>query len=108
MKYPANHMLGSQRNGLNHVGMNVGAINDRALGPVRNSEYPTYSDALLNWYQIKNVKSVRFMFTWEAVQSALGGPVPPATRQGYANYWTDLTSVLTRLLARDIYVIFAP
>ncbi len=106
MKYPANHMLGSQRNGLNHVSMNMGDF-DRVAGPVRGTNYPLYSDALLNWYQTRNVKSVRFMFTWEAVQSAVGGPVP-ATEPGYANYWTDLTSVLTRLLARDIYVILVP
>src|SRR5262245_627455 len=74
--YLANHMLGSQRNGLNHVGMNIGAINNRALGPVRDTEYPTYSDALLNWYQIKNVKSVRFMFTWKRFNERLEGRLP--------------------------------
>ncbi len=104
--YPAHHMLGSRRNGLNHVSMNLGDFN-RVSGPVRGTTYPTYADALLDWYQTKHVKSVRFMFTWEAVQSALGGPVP-AAGPGYAAYWTDLTGVLTRLLARDIYVILAP
>lgn len=106
MKYPANHLLGSQRNGLNHVSMNLDDFN-RVAGPVRGTNYPTYSDALLDWYKTKNVKSVRFMYTWEAVQSAVGGPVP-AIEPGYANYWTDLTSVLSRLLVRDIYVILAP
>jgi len=104
--YLANHMLGSQRNGVNHVSMNMGDFNTDS-GPVRGTNYPTYSDALLDWYQAKNVKSVRFMFTWEAVQSVVGGTVPPAAPTagpGYANYWVDLISVLTRLLARDIYV----
>src|SRR5438552_2271102 len=88
----ANHMLGSQRNGLNHVGMNMGGF-DRVAGPLRDTDYPTYSDALLNWYQAKNVKSVRLMFTWEAVQSPLGEAVPvpaaglnPAAALNYANY----------------------
>jgi hypothetical protein len=109
MMYPAGHMLGSQRNGLNHVSMNLGDFN-RASGPIRGTTYPTYPDALLNWYKARNVTSVRLMFTWEAVQSALGGPVPPsvAAGPGYADYWTDLTGVLTRLLARDIYVILSP
>lgn len=106
MWYPVNHMLGSERNGLNHVAMNMGAF-DRDAGPVRDTDYPIYSDALLNWYRTKHVKSIRFMFTWEAVQSAAGGPVP-ATEPGYASYWMDLTNVLTRLLARDIYVILSP
>src|SRR5205085_4363635 len=105
-KYPTNQTLGSQRNGLNHVGMNLGDF-DRVNGPTRNTNYPSYSDALLNWYQVKNVKSVRLMFTWEAVQSVLGGPIPVAG-PGYATYWLDLTSTLTRLLARDIYVILSP
>jgi hypothetical protein len=65
---------------------------------------------LLDWYKNKNVKSVRFMFTWEAVQkntALVPGPVPP-TQPAYADYWSDLADVLTRLLARDIYVILAP
>jgi hypothetical protein len=86
--------------------MNMGGF-DRDAGPVRGTNYPLYSDALLNWYQTKNVKSVRFMFTWEAVQSAVVGPVP-ATEPGYANYWSDLTSVLTRLLARRYLRDFFP
>ena len=106
MTYPALHMLGSQRNGLNHVSMNLGDF-DRVAGPARGIDYPTYSDVLLDWYQAKHVKSVRFLFTWEAVQSSLGGPVP-ASGPGYAEYWTDLTGVLTRLLTREIYVILAP
>ena len=117
MKYPPNHFLGAQRNGLNHVGMNLGAIKNRALGPVREggpppTEYPLYSPALLDWYQQKNVKSVRLMFTWEAVQRTLGGPVPAtaADGPGYADYWLDLKSVLTGLLGpgKDIYVILCP
>ena len=101
-------MLGSQRNGLNHVGMELGDF-DRETGPVRDTNYPTYTDKLLDWYQTKNVKSVRLTFTWEAVQLALEGPVPAtATGVGYKNYWDDLTSVLTRLLARDISVILCP
>jgi endoglucanase len=106
MDYPANHMLGAQRNGLNHVGMNLGDF-DRGSGPVRGTDYPTYSDQLLDWYQEKHVKSVRFMFTWEAVQSTLGGPVP-APEPGYSDYWSDLIDVLNRLLVRDIYVILCP
>jgi endoglucanase len=104
--FPPGHVLGSQRNGLNHTGMNLGSF-DRSLGRLRNTQYPTYSDALLDWYQAKNVKSVRLMFTWEAVQPALGGSVP-GTTGGYADYWADLTDVVNRLLARNIYIILAP
>ena len=106
MKYPANHVLGAQRNGVNHVSMNLGAFG-RAVGPVQGTNYPVYSDALLNWYQTKGIASVRLMSTWEAVQSTLGGLVP-APGANYATYWADLTGVLTRLLARGMVVTLAP
>jgi hypothetical protein len=107
MLYPTDHMLGLRRNGLNHVGMGLGAFNSDS-GPIRGQDYPTYSDALLDWYQSKNVKCIRFMFTWEAVQSELQGDVPSAKSGEYLNYWTDFTGVVTRLLARNIYVILCP
>ena len=106
MWYPVTHLLGSLRNGCNHVSMNLASFN-RASGPVRGTDYPTYPDALLNWYKNKNMASVRLMFTWEAVQSALGGTVP-STGSGYVDYWADLTDVIKRLLARGIYVTLCP
>jgi len=48
------------------------------------------------------------MFTWDAVQSELQGAVPSTESSDYINYWTDLTGVVTRLLARNIYVILCP
>jgi hypothetical protein len=66
------------------------------------------------------------MFTWEAVQQTLNGPVPAtAAGSGYANYWADLAgrqvpetdlitdrplpvSVIKRLLDNGIYVILCP
>jgi len=118
MKYPPNHFLGAQRNGLNHVGMEIGTIDDRDFGPIRDrhlggAEYPVYSNKLLNWYVTKNVKSVRLMFAWEAVQRTLMGDVPAtAAGVGYGEYWEDLVglpaSVLRRLLDRGIYVILCP
>jgi hypothetical protein len=117
MQYPEDHVFGAQRNGVNHVSMNLGDF-DRVLGPIRGTNYPIYSDGLLDWYKTQKVKSVRLMFTWEAVQSALRGAIP-APGPAYADYWADLAgrdkpdgmlpaSVLKRLLARDIYVILAP
>lgn len=122
--YPVNHFLGAQRNGVNHVSMNLSTFS-RESGPVRDSNYPIYSDALFTWYKNKNVKSVRLMFTWEAVQRTLHGAVPAtAGGGGYADYWSDLAgrqtpevrpdgrllpnSVLKRLLDKDIYVILSP
>src|SRR5215472_3468457 len=85
--------------------MNIGAF-DRINGPVRGSNYPVYSDGLLNWYQSRNVGCVRLSFTWEAVQSALGGSIPSAGAN-YASYWSDLTGLVNRFLALNIYVILS-
>lgn len=104
--FPPAHVLGSRRNGLNHVSMNLGDF-DRVLGPIRGTDYPTYPDALLDWYSEKGVAAVRVMFTWEAVQPALGGPVPSGS-PGYLDYWADLTDVIARLLSQNIYVILCP
>jgi endoglucanase len=106
MHYPTDHFLGRQRNGLNHVSMNLSGF-DRNNGPVQGTNYPVYSDQLLDWYRLKRVESVRLLFTWEAVQSARGGPVP-SRGAGYATYWADLIDVVKRLLARGIYVIVGP
>jgi hypothetical protein len=59
---PTGYLLGSRRNGPNHVSMNLGDF-DRTSGPVRGTDYPVYADALLDWYKAKDVKSVRLLFT---------------------------------------------
>lgn len=110
--YPQNHVLGSQRNGLNHVSMNLGHF-DRSIGPIEGTQYPLYTDGLLDWYNAKDIKSVRLMFTWEAVQRLLGGPITSDAVGGpdpinYVVYWRNLKHMLWRLLVRDIYVILCP
>ena len=104
--FPTDHMLGRQRNGLNHVSMNLAGF-DRGAGPVRGTNYPVYADALLDWYQSKKVASARVLFTWEAVQPALDTAIP-SNDAGYSDYWSDLMDVVNRLLARGIYVILGP
>jgi aryl-phospho-beta-D-glucosidase BglC (GH1 family) len=116
MRYPADHALGVQRNGVNNTQMEKSSIDPS--GPTHN-QYPHYSDKLLNWYQQKGVKSVRLTFSWEAVQSGLGAasPVPPSGSL-YADYWDELArplalpgpksaGVVQRLLTRGIYVTLA-
>jgi hypothetical protein len=108
MTFPTSHVLGAQRNGVNHVSMNLGSF-DLAKGPVRGTDYPVYFDALLDWYQAKGVSSVRLVFTWEAVQAPPLGPTAPVPAAGvnYAGYWNDLMDVVKRLLSRGIFVTLA-
>jgi len=41
---------------------NLGSF-DRVAGPQRGTNYP-YTDALLDWYQVKNIRSPAVHFTW--------------------------------------------
>src|SRR5450432_3583225 len=41
MPYPTDHFLGRQRNGLNHVSMNLAGFK-RNNGPVQGTNYPVY------------------------------------------------------------------
>jgi hypothetical protein len=110
--YPADHVLGAQRNGVNNTMMETDHV-DTTTGPVRDTTYPVYPDALLDWYRDQGMASVRQTFTWEAVQSAVNTTLP-----AYADYWDDLArptallglnprGVVQRLLKRGIYVTLA-
>lgn len=112
MRFLRSHFLGAQRNGVNLVEMNLGDF-DRVNGPrregVADANYPVYPVSLFDWMQnAERIASVRLLFTWEAVQSTPLGPVPPPAGAGYASYWADLLDVLSKLLARGIYVTLAP
>ena len=112
MRFLRSHFLGAQRNGVNLVGMSLGDFN-RVNGPrregVADANYPVYPVSLFDWMQnAERIASVRLLFTWEAVQSTPLGPVPPPAGAGYASYWADLLDVLSKLLARGIYVTLAP
>lgn len=102
--------LAARRRGVNLTGMNVGDLSwhGGGFGPTRGTHYPTFSSALLNWFQTNGFGAVRIMFSWEGVQSALSGSVPPSGGTGYANYWADLTGTVTDLLSRGIYVSLSP
>ena len=39
---------------------NLGSF-DRVAGPQRGTNYPIYTDALLDWYQVKNIRSLRLI-----------------------------------------------
>jgi hypothetical protein len=57
---PNRQFAGTRRDGTNHVSMNLGSF-DRVAGPQRGTNYPIYTDALLDWYQVKNIRSLRLI-----------------------------------------------
>lgn len=111
MWYPADHMLGSQRNGVNHVGLEGSSF--PSTGPVRYTDYPVASVPLLDWYvTTMGMRLVRIVFSWEAVQNnTMPMQLPLANIPGpggYKGYWDDLvgpTGIVNRLIDRDVYVV---
>jgi Cellulase (glycosyl hydrolase family 5) len=102
MHYPPDHFLGLQRNGVNNVLMES-AINGLTPG----TDYPLYSNALLDWYTTsKGMRSIRVTFRWEAVQPDSLGPIPGTADS--LTYWTNLVGLVTRLIDRGAYVVLAP
>src|SRR4051794_24162379 len=127
MWYPADHMLGSRRNGVNHVGMETPFWAPRQNGtpgktaPVRTETYPLTSDTLLDWYaNTMGMRSARIVFSWEAVQinpnplpappfapTVMGDIPTPASKDmtgGYKDYWDDLVKLVIGFINRGVYV----
>jgi endoglucanase len=108
MRYLRDHFLGSVRNGTNLVSLNLNLLlwtgwEQARVAPVKGTHYPSYPPSLFAWLARKKVRSVRLLFSWEAVQVDPMGAI-----KSFPSYWTDLTNVLNELLARNIYVTLAP
>jgi endoglucanase len=74
--------------GTNVVGMEFfyGAF-DAATGPVAGTHYPVLDERLIDYFAAKNVGAIRFLFSWEGMQSALMGPIPAANAGNYKTYF---------------------
>jgi hypothetical protein len=119
-RYPKDHILGSRRNGVNHVGMET-PFWEATTEPAQRTTYPVTSDALLDWYaNTMGMRSARIVFSWEAVQNnpdplpaspfaanAMGS-IPAATSGGYGDYWTDLVKLVIGFIDRGVYVTICP
>jgi hypothetical protein len=122
MWYPADHVLGSRRNGVNHVGMETPFWAQGKTEPERTKTYPVTSPALLDWYATTmGMRSARIVFSWEAVQNnpdplpappfapnVMGEIDPAAKTGGYKEYWDDLVKLVIGFIDRGIYVTICP
>ena len=122
MWYPADHVLGSRRNGVNHVGMEMPFWTQGKTDPERTKTYPVTSPTLLDWYaNTMGMRSARVVFSWEAVQKNpdplpappfvpnVMGDIDPATKTGgYKDYWDDLVKLVIGFIDRGVYVTLCP
>lgn len=74
--------------GTNLVGMEMNyAAYDQNTGPVAATNYPVYDAHLVDYFAGKRMTAFRFLFSWEAMQATLYGPIPtPDTAMSGTNY----------------------
>jgi len=80
--------------GTNLLGMEGGYAFDTKLGPVPNTDYAVHSTKIIDYLASRNVNVVRFMFSWERMQSKLDGPIPAATSGNYKTYFDDYKRIV--------------
>ena len=80
--------------GTNLVGMEGGYGFNQANGPIPNSDYPVHSTSIVDYLASKKVNVIRMLFSWERMQSSLGGPIPAATSGNYKTYFDDFKRIV--------------
>ena len=81
--------------GINLVGMEMDyAAFAQATGPVEDVNYPRHDTRLVDYYAAKHVAAMRFLFSWEGMQSSLYGPVPAADSGNYRIYFDDYKRIV--------------
>ena len=94
--------------GTNLVGMEGGYDFDRTRGPVPDSDYAVHSNEIVDYLATSHVNVVRFLFSWERMQSTLGGPIPAATSGNYTAYFDDYKRVVDYATTKGMNVIVEP
>jgi endoglucanase len=88
--------------GTNVVGMEMGwnhAVNssnfDPAVGPIQDTHYPRIDNRLIDYYASKNASIIRLLFSWEGMQSTLGGLIPASNSGNYKIYYDNFERIVT-------------
>jgi endoglucanase len=64
-------------------------------GPIAGQEYPVYDTRAIDFYvTAKRASVLRMFFSWEAMQSVLGGPIPAYPTGNYQDYFTNFQSLV--------------
>lgn len=80
--------------GSNLVGMEGGYGFDAATGPAPDVDYAVHSTQTIDYLATKKVNVLRFLFSWERMQSTLGGPIPAASSGNYKAYFDDYKRIV--------------
>lgn len=81
--------------GTNMVGMEMFyADYNQGSGPVGDTNYPIHDTRLIDYFASKGMTTIRFLFSWEAMQSTLMGPVPAANVGNYKLYFDRYKNIV--------------
>lgn len=95
--------------GTNLVGMEGRYGFDQANGPIPDKDYAVHSNQVIDYLARKKVNVIRFLFSWERMQSTLGGPIPAANSGHYKAYFDDYKRVVDyATTAKGMTVIIEP
>jgi endoglucanase len=65
-----------------------------STGPIPNTDYAVHSTSIVDYLATKNVNVIRLLFSWERMQSTLGGPIPASTSGNYKTYYDDFKRIV--------------
>jgi endoglucanase len=81
--------------GTNITGMEMGYdFFPQATGPVGGKDYPVHDTRLIDYFAAKGMTTIRFLFSWEGMQSSLMGPIPAAPSGNYKLYFDRYKNIV--------------
>ena len=84
-----------QFRGSNLAGMQMSYTDFNAVtGPVAGTNYPAFDTRLIDYYAGKRINTLRFLFSWEGMQSSLNGPIPAAASGNYKAYFDNYKRIV--------------
>jgi endoglucanase len=94
--------------GTNLTGMEGGYNFNQTNGPIADSDYAVHSNQIVDYLVSKKVNVIRFLFSWERMQSTLGGPVPASTTGNYKAYYDNYKRIVDYATGKGITVVMEP
>lgn len=96
--------------GTNLAGMEMNYANyEQTTGPVADTDYPVYDTRVIDYFAGKHVAALRFLFSWEAMQSHLGDVIPSADHANYQAYFDNYKRIVDYATdVKNLRVIIEP
>ena len=67
---------------------------DANNGPVAGTDYPAFDTRLIDYFASKHVGALRFLFSWEGMQTTLMGPIPASNSGSYKAYYDNYVRIV--------------